>query len=118
MNYTTTIESGIFADLVVYFIFANILAFLIAWPMVKHLHYVYSIPMNTIHAITVAVLFALTFYIGSMYGSMLYYFAVLFFLIPIGYLLRRADTLIVILGFVLSDKIIAASYRSFILWTY
>jgi putative tricarboxylic transport membrane protein len=116
VDYSTTIATGLFNELTLYFVLCNLVALVLAWPMVSHLHYMYKLPLKWLFAITMAVLLALLVYMGDTYGTIAYYVWTFVVLAPIGYLLRKTDTLVIILAFVLSDKVVGAMYRFYIIY--
>jgi len=117
VNYTTTIGSGLFNQLVLWFVAINFLAFLFAWPMAKHVQLLYKVPYRYIIAIIVATLFFMVWYLGARSHNEIYYLLTFAALAPVGYMLRNTNTIIIILAFVLQDKLLAAIVRASIIWT-
>lgn len=117
VNHTTTIDSGLFNELVLWFVCINILAFIFAWPLAKHLHYIFKLSYQHMMILIGGVLVGLMWYIGHRDGNQWYYLSVFAALAPIGYLLRNTNTLIIILAFVLQDKLLAAIIRASIIWS-
>lgn len=115
VNYATTIESGIFAQLVFYFILVNLIAFVFVWPLVKYIRVFYKIPMKLMISVIGIILIVLIFYIGERNANGIYYILTFLTLLPIGYLLRKQDTLTLILGFILQDKLFSVIYRTIII---
>jgi putative tricarboxylic transport membrane protein len=115
VNYTTTIESGMFSQLVFWFILVNVVAFVFVWPLVKYTKFFYKIPMKAMLSIIFVTLIALIFYLGERNSNGTYYILTFLALLPVGYLLRRQDTLILILAFILQDKIFSVIYRAIII---
>lgn len=105
VNWKTTIQSGMFNELVVWFIIMNFLCLLAAWPFAKHLHVIFRTNQKILYSLTFFVLTVLVYYLGSMTQQGLYYMAVLICLLPIGYLLRKWDTLILVFAFILQGQI-------------
>ena len=116
VNYTTTITSGLFYELSFYFVLANAIGLCVAWPLVNHIHILYRIPLKVLFSIIMLILTMLLTYVGYTHGNVGYYFGVFLALAPIGYLLRKKDTLVIILAFILSDKIVSAVYRGYIIF--
>jgi putative tricarboxylic transport membrane protein len=117
VNYQSVILTGLFNELMIWFIAINILAFTLAWPMVKYVNYLYKMPTGLTFTITFVILLVLIGYVGSESYQMEYYYAVFLLLAPIGYLLRNTDTIVIIVGFILQDKIFAAVHRAIIIWS-
>ena len=117
INYETFVETGLFADLVLWFIVANVLAFILAWPLVRQVNLLYSVPLQLTFAVTGVILLVLIGYVGAEAYQMEYYYTVFLCLAPIGYLLRNTDTIVLVIGFILQDKIFAALYRAITLWS-
>ena len=117
VNYTSVVDSGIFNELMIWFVAINILAFTLAWPMVKYVNYLYKMPVQLTFTITCIILILLIGYVGSNSYQLGYYYTVFLLLAPIGYMLRNTDTIVLIVGFILQDKIYAAMYRAVIIWS-
>lgn len=117
VNYQSAILSGLFNELMIWFIAINVLAFTLAWPMVKYVNYLYKIPLRLTFTITFVILLVLIGYVGSRSYQVEYYYAVFLLLAPIGYLLKNTDTIVLIVGFILQDKIFAAVHRAVIIWS-
>jgi len=117
INYSTTISSGLFDQLVLWFIAINAMAFVLAWPLAKYLHYLYKVPYRYILYTVLALLIVMIWYIGARSHTEIYYLLTFAILAPVGYLLRNANTIIIVLAFVLQDKLLAAAVRASIIWT-
>lgn len=117
VSYQSVVLTGIFDNLVVWFVAINVLAFTLAWPMVKYVNYLYQMPMRLTFTITFVILILLIGYVGSEAYQLGYYYAVFLLLAPIGYLLRNTETIVLIVGFILQDKIFAAVHRAIIIWS-
>lgn len=117
INYTTTIESGMFNTLLIYFVVMNLLCVMAAWPFAKHLHVVFKLNQKLLYALTFFVLVCLVFYMGQYKQQGMFYLYVLFGLMPLGALLRKWDTLIVIFAFILQGQIEAGITRLFYIYT-
>lgn len=117
VNYSTTINSGVFDQLVLWFVAINVLAFMLAWPLAKYLHYLYNVPYRYILCTILSVLIAMIWYLGVETHNEIYYLLTFAVLAPVGYLLRNANTIIIVLAFVLQDKLLAAAVRASIIWT-
>lgn len=117
INYSTTISSGLFDQLVLWFVAINIVAFVLAWPLAKYLHYLYNVPYRYILYTILGVLIVMCWYIGASTHNEIYYLLTFAVLAPVGYLLRNTNTIIIILAFVLQDKLLAAAVRASIIWT-
>lgn len=117
INYTTTIETGMFNELVIWFIAINVISFCLAWPLVRYVNMIYKIPVKILFAITFAVMLILLGYVGMQNYQTFYYFFCFIFLLPFGVVLRRTETIVVIIAFVLQDKIFAAITRALTIWS-
>ena len=117
INYTTTIETGMFNELVIWFIAINVISFCLAWPLVRYVNMIYKIPVKILFAITFAVMLILLGYVGMQNYQTFYYFFCFIFLLPLGVVLRRTETIVVIIAFVLQDKIFAAITRALTIWS-
>ena len=111
INWETTVSSGMFGTLVIYFVVMNALCLLAAWPFAKHLHVLFKINQKTLYTLTFLLLMCLVFYMGTIVNQQVYYLMVTLALLPIGYLLRRWDTLILVFAFVLQGQIQGALIR-------
>jgi putative tricarboxylic transport membrane protein len=117
INYSTTISSGLFDQLVLWFIAINVVAFVLAWPFAKYLHHLYKVPYRYILYTVLVILLVMIWYIGARSNNEIYYLLTFAVLAPVGYLLRNVNTIIIILAFVLQDKLLAAAVRASIIWT-
>ncbi len=117
INYTTTIETGMFNTLLIYFVVMNLLCVMAAWPFAKHLHVVFKLNQKLLYALTFLVLVCLVYYMGNYKQQGMFYLYVLFALMPLGVLLRKWDTLIVIFAFILQGQIEAGITRLFYIYT-
>jgi len=117
INYTTTIQTGMFNQLLLYFIFMNLLCVMAAWPFAKHLHVVFKINQKLLYALTFIVLVVLVYYMGQMKQQGIFYLYVLSALMPLGLLLRKYDTLILVFAFVLQGQIEAGVTRLIFLYS-
>lgn len=113
INWETTVATGMFGQLVLYFVVMNALCLLAAWPFAKHLHVLFKVNQKLLYTFTFVLLMCLVFYMGTIVQQQMYYMMVTAALLPIGYLLRRWDTLIVIFAFVLQGQIQGAVIRLF-----
>ena len=117
INWETTVATGMFTKLVLFFVVMNALCVCAAWPFAKHLHVIFRLNQKVLYSITFITLVALVYYMGSIVTQQFYYLMVLGFLMPLGYMLRRWDTLIIIFAFVLQSQIQGALLRLFHLYS-
>src|SRR5210317_1741776 len=117
INWTTTLQTNLFNNLLLYFVLMNFICVLAAWPFAKHLHVIFKINPRFLYSITFIVLVALVYYVGDMRQQGLYYLYVLMFLIPIGAILRKQDTLILVFAFVLQGQIESGVMRLFFMYS-
>jgi len=108
IDYKTTIEAGLFKIIVLWFIMVNFISFIFAWPLVKFVNLFRKVKINTILMLTALVVICLNYYVGSLTQDGIYYTLVSFFLLPLGFFLRRCEPMIIIVGFILQDKILAS----------
>lgn len=109
VDYTTTIESGMFNTLVLYFIAINVACFAFSWPLVHYVNLLRKIKMTTILGLTSVGMIVLTYYVGTLSMEQNYYTLTMILLAPLGYMLRRADPLVLLIAFVLQEKILASA---------
>ena len=108
VNYTTTIETDLFIKLVYWFVAINIIACLLSWPAVRYVNLLQKINMKYIFWSTGIMLIGLVLYTGYIEMNTWYYFWVMACLAPIGYLLRNTEPLVLVIAFILQDKILAS----------
>ena len=110
INFTTTIETDLFHTLVIGFVITNITAFFLSWPAVRYVNLLTRINMNYIFYLTLAILAVLVYYTGSIAMDELFYVAVMLALLPLGYLLRKYEPLVLLVAFLLTDKIMESGF--------
>jgi putative tricarboxylic transport membrane protein len=99
-----TVQSGMFMTLVGFFIAVNIICLLLSWPLVKLVTWIGQIPFKYIFSVTMAVLVFLVWWQGNREMDGLYYIATFLALAPIGWLLRKTEPIVLVIGFVLQAK--------------
>jgi putative tricarboxylic transport membrane protein len=109
INYSSTVESGMFFKLVLFFIVINAICFCLSWPMVRYINHIKKIPMKTVLVLTGTALVLLNLYIGYTEREVWFYFLTMVSLLPLGFLLRKTETLVLIIGFVLGGKILTSA---------
>ena len=109
INWRVSIEQNFFERLTYWFVFINIVAVILCWPAVKYVNVLKK--LNMLHMIyaTGVLLVILVLYTGSQQYDMWYHFLVMALLLPLGYLLRRTETLILLIAFILQDKLLMSS---------
>ncbi len=105
INYETTVQSGMFETMVIWFVIINAVSFLLAWPLVRYINILQRINIKTMLLATGIGLVALTFYLGLQSYEEVYYMIVLIGLLPLGYWLRKAEPMILMIAFILQDKL-------------
>lgn len=110
INFTTTFETDLFHMLVIGFVITNITAFFLSWPAVRYVNLLSRINMNYIFYLTLAILAVLVYYTGSIAMDGLFYVAVMLTLLPLGYLLRKSEPLVLLVAFLLTDKILESGF--------
>ena len=118
INWTTTIQTGMFNQLLLYFVLMNFICVLAAWPFAKHLHVIFKLDPKMLYSVTFLVLVALVYYLGDMRQQGMFYLYVLLLLLPIGAMLRRWDTLILVFAFVLQGQIESGITRLFFIYSH
>ena len=110
INYTTTIETNLFLHLCVWFVIVNAIGLILCWPAVKYVNILQKINMNYMLIGTGILLIGLVLYTGSLDYDMWYHLTVMLVLTPLGYLLRKTEPLVLMIAFMLQDKILEAFY--------
>ena len=110
INFTTTIETDLFHMLVIGFVITNITALILSWPAVRYVNLLTRIKMDHIFYLTLAVLAVLVYYTGSIAMDELFYIAVMVTLLPLGYLLRKSEPLVLLVAFLLTEKIMQSGF--------
>lgn len=105
INYETTVQSGMFETMVIWFVIINAISFLLAWPLVRYINILQRINVKTMLCGTGIGLVALTFYLGLQSYEEVYYMTVLIALLPLGYWLRKAEPMVLMIAFILQDKL-------------
>jgi len=105
ISYETTVEVGMFEQIALWFIIINATCFLMAWPLVRYVNVLKKISVKQMLWGTGIFLVCLTYYLGAMGYEALYYMTILIVLAPLGYLLRKAEPMCLIIAFVLQDKL-------------
>lgn len=82
-------------------VITNIIGLFVAWPLARHLCYVFVIPPRILYAILFACLVAICYYIGVTKWQGDFYMWIVLALAPIGVLLRKINTLPMIFMFIL-----------------
>ena len=110
INYTTTIETSLFLHLCLWFVIVNLIGLILCWPAVKYVNILQKINMNYMLIGTGVLLIGLVLYTGSLDYEMWYHFTVMLVLMPLGYLLRKTEPLVLMIAFMLQAKILGAFY--------
>lgn len=110
INYTTTIETNLFLHLCLWFVIVNLIGLILCWPAVKYVNILQKINMNYMLIGTGILLIGLVLYTGSLDYEMWYHLTIMLVLLPLGYLLRKAEPLVLMIAFMLQAKILEAFY--------
>ncbi len=94
----------------------NVIGIIIAWPLAKYLCKIFLINQKILYSCLFLLLVVLNFYIGSLYYSEYYYMIVLIVLMPIGYFLRKLNTMPLIFCFIISNYSIDLLWISYQLY--
>lgn len=108
INHSTTVESGMFFHLVLFFIVINIVCFFLSWPLVGYVNYIKKIPMQSVFVATGAALVLLNLYVGHTNHEVWFYLLTMVGLFPLGFLLRKTETLVLVIGYVLGSKLLTS----------
>ena len=108
IGYETTVEVGMFHNIAIWFVLLNAVCFLFAWPLVRYINVLKKISVQQMLWGTGIFLVALTYYLGARGHEELYYMTILIVLAPLGYYLRKAEPMCLIIAFVLQDKLFAS----------
>jgi len=110
INYTTTIKTNLFLHLCAWFVIVNAIGLILCWPAVKYINILQKVNMNYMLIGTGILLIGLVLYTGSLDYDMWYHLTVMLVLTPLGYLLRKTEPLVLMIAFMLQDKILEAFY--------
>jgi putative tricarboxylic transport membrane protein len=99
-----TVQSGMFTTLVMFFIAVNVICFLLSWPLVKFVTWIGQVPLKYVFGLTIAILVFLVYWQGNREMEGMYYIGTFLALAPLGWLLRRTEPIILVIGFVLQAK--------------
>ena len=105
IDWNTIVASGFFFKLAGWLCVINLLALCLAWPLSTQIIKLYYLPLPVIMCVIGIALLVTNWYIGSQTAEAGFYTLLLFILLPIGYLLRKQDTLILVLAFMLHEMI-------------
>ena len=105
IDWNTIVASGFFVKLAGWLCVINLLALCLAWPLASQIIKLYYLPLPVIMTVVGIALFITNWYIGSQTAEAGFYTLLLLILLPIGYLLRKQDTLILVLAFMLHEMI-------------
>lgn len=89
----------------------NIIGFLLAWPLSKHVYLFYSIDTKKLMVFLLVCLFAIVLYLGYLNYSISYYLLCFCILSPIGFFLRDTNTLPLVFAFLIHDKLLNGLFR-------
>jgi len=109
INYTTTLETDVFITLVYWFVFVNTVALILCWPAVKYVNVLQKVKMRHLLWLTGIVLVVLVLYTGWLEMNTWYYFSIMLCLAPLGYALRKTEPLVLLIAFILQDKILSSA---------
>jgi len=94
----------------------NVIGIMIAWPLAKHLCKIFLCNQKMLYSILFLLLVCLNYYIGTLYYSGNFYMIVLLSLLPIGYLLKKLNTMPLIFCFIISNYSIELLWISYQLY--
>jgi len=110
VDYTTIVETGLFNKLVLWFLFSTVLCFIFSWPIISYVNVFRKISLKKVLTITITFAILLMLYLGYSNMQMWYCISVFLALLPIGILLKKHDTIPLVIGFILQDKLFEAYY--------
>jgi len=96
----------------------NIVGIVIAWPLAKYLCKIFLVDQKKLYAFLFLLLVILNYYIGTLYYSQYYYMMVLLCLLPLGYMLRKVNTMPLIFCFIIANysiELLWISYQLYIM---
>ena len=96
----------------------NIVGIVIAWPLAKYLCKIFLVDQKKLYAFLFLLLVILNYYIGTFYYSQYYYMMVLLCLLPLGYMLRKVNTMPLIFCFIIANysiELLWISYQLYIM---
>ncbi len=105
IDWNSIVASGFFIQLAGWLCVINLCALCLAWPLASQIIKLYYLPLPVIMGVIGLALLVTNWYIGSQTAEAGFYTLILFALLPIGYLLRKQDTLILVLAFMLHEMI-------------
>jgi putative tricarboxylic transport membrane protein len=94
-----------FSNLVLVLLITNLVALFVAWPMAKYICYLQKIPPLYFKIFVFALLLWSIYEHGQSSFQELYNLTVFFFLLPIGYLLRKIDMLPLVFVFIIQSRL-------------
>ena len=107
----TTTFKDIFIVISVGLIFINIIGLCLAWPLAKHIIKLFQLNLKLMYTIILIGFIAVIGWVGFLNYQTMYFIIVAFCLLPLGYFLRRLDTMPLIFAFLVHDRMIDAANR-------
>lgn len=105
---TPELLSGSISSVMIAYIASALICVFLAGKYVNWLRVLNNVNFNYIYTCVIALLIGITFFAGSVYYQGTYYLLTLFALLPIGFLLKRYDTMILVFSFLLHDFLFSA----------
>ena len=93
------------------FVFVSLVGLIIAWPMAKYVLSILKIHGTAFRAAVLLFLFAIAYWGAWQDHSLLFYLFITLALAPLTWLLRKTNTLPLIFGFLISDKLLDVGLR-------
>jgi putative tricarboxylic transport membrane protein len=118
-GYPVTIEwfQSTFAMIIVFFLFSATIGLFAAGRYVNFMKILNNVEIKWVYLCVVLFLFGAIYYVGNQTLAGLEHITITAMLLPIGLLLCRCDTMPLIYGFILHDKLLEVAVRMWILYT-
>jgi TctA family transporter len=95
-----------FENLALVLVVTNFIALIVAWPLAKYVVYIQKLPAKLFKILIWSVLIWALYTVGEKNFQEAYYLIVFFVLAPVGYLLRKFDTMPLIFTFIIGERLL------------
>ena len=95
-----------FENLALVLVVTNFIALIVAWPLAKYVVYIQKLPAKLFKILIWLVLIWALYTVGEKNFQEAYYLIVFFVLAPVGYLLRKFDTMPLIFTFIIGERLL------------
>ena len=107
----TTTFRGSFIIVSVALVFINMIGLCLAWPLAKHIIKLFQLNLKLMYTIILIGFIAVIGWVGFLSYQTMYFILVAVCLLPLGYMLRKLDTMPLIFAFLVHDRMIDAGNR-------